>query len=133
MAKGNSKSQRDFSNSNPYNQSLAQLLTPIYRPPIRLLPISSTLTTADVLASGDRRLFQPDETTRPPHTARPGASRVQARPYPYTMNTLGFQEPKMVAICVRRKQRREVIFAKRKHKKGSGGAKHRNFWSAISC
>lgn len=45
-----------------------------------------------------------------------------------------FNVPREVALCVRRKQRRAVIFAKRKTGKGAR-ARHRrrNFWSNIRC
>lgn len=45
---------------------------------------------------------------------------------------IGFDVPKRVAICVRRKQRREVIIAKKLARNG-GGAKHRNIWSDVKC
>lgn len=119
----NNYGQRDFT-----TQSLDSLLTFKLRPPPRLLPLA-TFTRSQVLEAGDRRLWQPDASTRPPHTPRPGSSRVKAKSF----NTLKFADPRFVGICVRRKIRKEVLFATKKTRKGSGGKKHRNFWSTISC
>lgn len=46
---------------------------------------------------------------------------------------IGFTEPKAVALCVRRHQRREVLHALKKT--GRHGARHtrRNKWSDVSC
>lgn len=44
-----------------------------------------------------------------------------------------FDAPKEVAICVRRKARREVLFAKRRTRKGAGSRRYRNEWSNINC
>lgn len=41
--------------------------------------------------------------------------------------------PRNVAVCVRRKERREVIFAKNKMRAGSGAKRHRNLNSNIWC
>lgn len=38
-----------------------------------------------------------------------------------------------IAVCVRRSQRREVMFAKRYHKRGRGGGRRRNQRSNIRC
>lgn len=46
---------------------------------------------------------------------------------------LGFALPERVMRCVQRKERREVLFAKRKTGKGARSPKRRNYWSAISC
>lgn len=47
---------------------------------------------------------------------------------------LSFDVPKHVVVCVRRQQRREVIFAKRLHSKGAGARRHRrNIWSEVHC
>lgn len=119
-------SQRDFTTPN---QSLAQLLSFKIRPAPLLLPV---FTPSAVLDSGDRRVFQPDRSIAPPHTPVRSSSRVVA-PLGGRLSTLRFQDPKLVAICVRRKQRKEVLFAKRKTRKGAGSRKHRNFWSDIKC
>lgn len=48
-------------------------------------------------------------------------------------SAVGFDVPKNVAICVRRKERREVIHAKRLTRRGGHGAKRRNWWSDVRC
>jgi len=42
-----------------------------------------------------------------------------------------FNVPSQTAICVRRKERREVLFALKRT--NGAGAKHRNYWSKIGC
>lgn len=45
-----------------------------------------------------------------------------------------FNVPREVALCVRRKQRREVLFAKRRTGKGARAVRRRrNFWSNVRC
>lgn len=118
-------SQRDFQ-----TQSLTRLLTlPIIRPmpPVLVHPP----TRSEVLEVGDRRLFTPDRSTRPPRAARPGAARVIAATYPGS--AVRFKDPRAVTICVRRKIRREVIFALGKRGKGARSPRKRNFWSEVRC
>lgn len=111
------------------NQSLDPLLSgPILRPAPVLLPLPPI--PAVVAEVGDRRLWQPDRSTRPPHAARPGASRVVAG---RTFNATRFADPRFVSICAKRKIRREVLFARGKTKKGARARRRRNFWSAVSC
>ena len=44
-----------------------------------------------------------------------------------------FRQAKYVAICVRRKERREVLFATRGRGKGARTPKRRNRWSNVRC
>lgn len=44
-----------------------------------------------------------------------------------------FKLPRGVAICIRRKQRREVLFAKKRTRSGRGRSKRRNLFSGVSC
>lgn len=46
--------------------------------------------------------------------------------------SLQFAVPKKTIVCVRRKRRREVLFAKRKAHGGSG-RRRRNIWSNVIC
>lgn len=49
-------------------------------------------------------------------------------------SAIGFDVPSRVAVCVRRKQRKEVLHALKFTGKGSGGGKHRRtYWSGVSC
>lgn len=44
-----------------------------------------------------------------------------------------FDRRRNPVVCVRRKQRREVLFAKRRTGKGSKSPRHRNYWSDVEC
>lgn len=44
-----------------------------------------------------------------------------------------FAIPSKVAICVRRKTRREVLFAERRVHSGAGARRARNYYSDVSC
>ena len=86
----------------------------------------------------DRRAFHPLSDLRPVRalvrTARrlvparkPTASRMSLP------EKIGFAVPKKVVVCVRRKQRREVIHALRLRGKGASSPKRRNIWSDVKC
>lgn len=96
------------------------------------------LLDAAVLGSEDRRLFHPLGARAPA-----GASIRSARALGVAgMSTssapgniplgIGFRDSSRVAICVRRRMRREVILAK-----GRGGGGHRpprkGYWSDVWC
>lgn len=93
----------------------------------------------------DRRRFHPERAYRPALSfSRKSSSVVKLKPTPvakrrnkpvYFMppDVLAFTNPLKVLLCVRRKERREVLLAKGLHRKGAGGAKHRNWWSDIKC
>lgn len=125
MAKSKTFSQRDIT-----NPSLATLLTYKIRPSVPLTPYP--IERYEVLEEGDRRRFNPTRSISPPHSVRRYAARVTATKYG-SLNSLRFADPRLVALCVRRKIRREVVFALRKNKAGSGSKKRKNFWSHISC
>lgn len=90
----------------------------------------------------DRRRFHPERDLRPAlsffskprlviRKARKAPLRSRLTAFSGLSHRIGFEVPKRVAICVRRKERREVIMAR-----GGGGsrkAKRRNFWSSIEC
>lgn len=47
---------------------------------------------------------------------------------------ISFARPQTVITCVRRKQRREILFARKRTGAGSKARfRHRNIWSSISC
>lgn len=62
--------------------------------------------------------------------AKPGISRSGI---PMIREATSFVAPRGVMICVRRKIRREVLFAKNRTRKGAGSAKRRNHWSDYKC
>lgn len=126
-------SQRDFT-----TRSLATLLTPtrLVLPRPVWLPEPAPVTVPPrrvVLASGpDRRQYRPDRSTRPPAATYPGAARVIASPS--VAASVRFTSPPHVAICIRRKARKEVLFAKQRVKQGSRRKRrNRNFWSDVHC
>lgn len=99
----------------------------------RLLASLSPLTMLE-----DRRVFHPERDYRPARTF----SRIdQRRLVPASLVTdrimrsgqLRFAVPDKVVVCVRRKQRREVLHALRRTGKGAGAPRHRNYQSDISC
>lgn len=79
----------------------------------------------------DRRRFDADPV-KPAKKASGMPARLRAL-YHSPMSQIGFEDPKRVLICVRRVVRREVLFAKRKTRKGARGAKRRNYYSDVRC
>lgn len=84
----------------------------------------------------DGRSYHPLGRYRPIAASPRSAARIVVKNprAPFRIpDVLGFAVPKHVHKCVQRKERREVLFAKRKTGKGSRSPKKRNMWSAISC
>lgn len=145
-----SKGQRDT--SNIANDPVADLLTPAADP---LSPAIDPLLDDPLLSMEDRRSWHPDGPNRP--TLMSWASDVVSdRTSTFVRNTLydvsgrryvdrarnygraalAFRDPNRVAICIRRKIRKEVLFALSPHRRiGRGAGKHRrrNWASAIRC
>ncbi|UYL83855.1 MAG: hypothetical protein [Wigfec virus K19_159] len=47
---------------------------------------------------------------------------------------VAFKAPPHVLVCIRRKQRKQVLFAKKLTGRGSRARKHtRNYWSSVKC
>jgi hypothetical protein len=125
-----SPAQRDLSTLYTHTRSLDALLTPV---PLSPMPtLSPSLTRAAVLGTEDRRMFDPLASTSLPAAARPDAARLVPSRAPNFVR-LNFQNPAAVAVCVRRKVRREVLFATKKRRKGARGRKHYNYWSQFGC
>lgn len=100
--------------------------------PYRLKPV-------DLSVFEDRRTFYPstERVGRPALSfTNRAASRVvlksKSRPFRFP-DVFGFRVPNVVAICVRRKIRREVMHALDLTRKGAGGSKRRNEWSGVKC
>lgn len=123
-----SNAQRD---SFPISRS-ADLRGLLVRRPVRLLPLRPI---------EDRRTYHPLRAFRPAQSlGRRDAARVvleRPRQRPgrsfFPIDVFKFAVPRKVAICVRRKERRETLFAKKLTRSGAGAPKRRNYWSAISC
>lgn len=106
----------------------------------------------DLRAIEDRRFWYPEPLLEPARAVsrvadsfvttvgRP-ASRGRGRPFSLKkyldaipQDIFRFEKPENVAICIRRKERREVLFANRKRGKGSRQRKRRrNEYSDVSC
>lgn len=114
-------------------------LTTLLRPTVITTTLRQPIYSPDpihVRSIEDRRLYRPDRTVRPPAATIIGASRVTATRNKSNLTGLRFLRPNHVALCARRKIRRQVIHALRiAGKKGTGKGRHRrtNFWSDISC
>lgn len=88
----------------------------------------------------DRRDFHPERDFRPAlslsRLARrlvPVRSKVYKRSEALTSRMM-FAVPKKVAKCVRRKERREVMFASKKSGKGARQrVRRRDYWSDVKC
>lgn len=94
----------------------------------------------------DRRLWDPEGPDRSPRTSvvGPSGGRLRVAPSrprsprlysPTTMINAGvsFLNGRELAVCLRRKVRREVLHALRQKPKGGGGSRKRNWMSNISC
>ena len=114
--------------------------------PIKLLPVSPTkFERLAILSLEDRRRFHPDGPFRlssPRRDQRKVVERVVPRiaRKAVSRNTrdgvskFAFAVPRKVVVCVRRKQRREVLFAMRRTGKGAKRRiRRRNHWSEVSC
>lgn len=62
------------------------------------------------------------------------SKKAAARPF-FKLATPGlkFKAPRSVAMCVRRQERKSVIIAKSKTRKGRGTPKRKNWFSKIGC
>ena len=84
----------------------------------------------------DRRTYHPAPTFRPVRVSGASGHRLRV-PHPFKVQLpwqLAFHQPKRIAICVRRKMRREVLHAFRLTGKGSRArVRKRDQWSDISC
>lgn len=114
--------------------------------------LSRVNTPLNLTEIEDNRMFNPEAAfTRPPlniygrpsrYTVSAPVVRVSTRaPYvfkrPFGLNSvpvgLRFRAPLEVLVCIRRKQRREIMFAMRLRKKGAGSGRRRNRFSEVSC
>lgn len=148
MARG--KGQRDT--PNIANDPVADLLMPSVDP---LSPVVDPLLDDPLLAMEDRRTWHPAGPARPSMMTwssdvvadrastfvRNTLYDVSGRRYVdrarnYVGAALAFRDPSRVALCVRRKIRKEVLFALSPHRRiGAGRGKHRrrNWASSIRC
>lgn len=125
MARRGSRARRDGRKRDISFIPRPRLLPTVVIPPLRLPLIE------------DRRRFHPLREYRPAMSLRRSDARVvidrpRQRPFSFP-DVFRFQVPRRVAICVRRKRRREALFALNRTGKGSRAPKSRNYWSDVSC
>lgn len=105
-------------------------------------PLLTLIPPKDLRPIQDRRTWSPTRHTsaasidRPHHKLRlpVRAGKAQlSRPHGHLASQIGFDQPRKVLICIRRKTRKQVLFAKRRTRKGSRSRKHRNYFSEIQC
>lgn len=130
MAKKRSRRRRDSEKAQHFSNPrlLSPVRTVVSRPHVTATPLREI---------EDRRSYHPLDFFRPArqlsgHPAKPHVQKTN-KAAPQVMRSLRFAVPEQTAICVRRNQRKEVLFAKKKTRRGSGSKKHFNWFSKISC
>lgn len=126
--------RRRFDSEETLTRPLASLLS---KRPVRTVVIYKSPPPPSIVRRlEDRRQYYPTKI-RPAAALPRAASRlvVKNKAQWALPHTVGFAEPKRVAVCVRRKERKEVLFAKALTKKGGrgGGRRRRNEWSNVKC
>lgn len=87
----------------------------------------------------DDRSWHPKPQIKPAGALKRSATRLvvpkptKASPRSALPHQVAFSAPKHVLVCIRRRMRKQVLFAKRLNRKGSGSRKHRTAWSEIKC
>jgi len=126
MAKNRNR-QRDLSTPTG---SLSQMLAFPIRPAPVLIPVT---TPQQVLAHvPDARNWTPHPIPPKAHAVPRSAARLTASGP--SGNRIAFADPQFVGLCVRRKTRKQVLFALNKTGKGSKSKRRRrSIWSEYSC
>lgn len=112
------------------------------------LPPRFTSSSSRLLLSpySDRRMFHPDDVFAPVFSNNRASRRIHdvnvnnrvakgSTPYasPFRGTAFRFAVPARVSVCVRRSNRREVLFALNRTGKGARSRKRRNYWSDVQC
>lgn len=103
-------------------------------------PLPSTFLTE----IEDRRQWHPLGVNRPARSFNRAQHTLQVpkypkrqgrafRPYKWPTAQIGFTQPDQVLVCVRRKQRREVLHALKKAGRGGQRRPRYNLYSKITC
>lgn len=101
-----------------------------WRPSVTRLPDYSYPPAIDLLGSLSRPAFVPVPSPKP---RRVRASGARFDPFSAVPLRIGFARPRQVVVCVRRHQRREVLFALRRTGKGSSSPRKRSLYSDVRC
>ena len=112
-------------NENARVETLDTLLEPL--PALPVDPVSQLDNFLGPELPFDRRVFSID-----PEPARGTVSRGHAVLSPEFSPVTFREDGVRAAVCVRRKERREVLFAK-KRMRGRGGSRHRSWRSDVKC
>lgn len=100
--------------------------------------LSVRVSPVDLRVFEDRRLFPHREWPRRlvlPATkrSRRPVDAVPARISERVSGHFSFRAPRAVVVCVRRKQRREVLFAMKRTGRGAKAPRRLNEWSSVRC
>lgn len=126
MARGRNRGQRDA----------FDVASEAVGPDEVLSPSSVILSFSPMLEVQDARRYAPYPVG--PRSISGGVVRLGAarpsRPSGRVQAAQSFHDPRTAIECVRRSQRREVIFAKRLRRKGAAAKRRRrDWWSAVKC
>lgn len=123
MARRRSSDRRRQRDTSDIANDLASLLS--LTPP-RLSPVVSPLVVED------RRLYSPDPLRTPRVRVLDPLPKRSVRPSTFPVGGLSFSSPRSVLVCVRRKQRREVLHAIGRSGRNSS-RRRRGPLSGVSC
>lgn len=138
MAKRSSSRSSDGSSALTFN-SPSNATSHVLRPtsvqamasPLNQLLMRNPYDYPDI--APDNRHWNPTSSIQPASSPR-GSNRTVARPYKSPFGTLRLAEPDGVALCLRRAQRKQVIFATRNQGKGAKSKhRHRNIHTKSHC
>lgn len=138
---------RSKNNQNNYhNKNNMRSATPlVVAKPVRLAPLSQ-VSSVTLRAYEDRRTYHPNPYTRPAFALPRSAAALVATPQPVRRPSkathpgaslprgVSFAVPDRVAICVRRKRRKEVLHAlKVAGGRGKQRTRRMSSYSKVSC
>lgn len=95
-------------------------------------PVFTTQLSLPLTEVEDRRVFHPSGPVRPALNRNGRQHQLKASGTLYHPRA-GFQDEHRVLVCVRRKQREEVLHAKRKTGKKGQRKPRFNYYSSITC
>lgn len=129
---GRGKGERDdvsIANISPVLPRLPVQELSITLPRFTPSPLPSYPELRRIARQPDMRHWHPDRFIGPPPSnVRQARRLVQSDRY-----KVRFARPDLVGVCLRRKTRKEVLFALGKTGRGSGRPRRFNQWSKIKC